>query len=138
MPGRDPAAGVSKGAQVHADRCRAQRPPATHASECEDGPQIERAAAPSAALAAAIYRDGCGGARFEFTAENPKFPVRARENLDRYVAALGQETLSRLDAYMRRREVARKPGERTMRVGIGMQKWERESRRTGPAKRPRK
>lgn len=61
---------------------------------------------------------------FEYTAENPRFPARAREELDDRVKRLGTEVLSRLDAYMRRREVTRRPGEPTIRVGIGMHLWE--------------
>ena len=61
---------------------------------------------------------------FEYSVENPRFPARAREELDQRVNRLGKEILSRLDAYMRRREVTRKPGEPTLRVGVGMQLWE--------------
>jgi len=68
---------------------------------------------------------------FEYFAENRQFPVSAREGLDKYVAMLGKEILSRLDLYMHRREVGRRPGERTIRVGIGMHLWE------GQPKRPR-
>lgn len=68
---------------------------------------------------------------FEYFAENRQFPVRAREGLNKYVAMLGREALSRLDAYMRRREVSRRPGEATVRVGVGMHLWEASAR--GPA-----
>jgi hypothetical protein len=61
---------------------------------------------------------------FEYFAENPRFPARAREELDERVNRFGKELLSRLDAYMRRREVTRKPGEATLRVGVGMHLWE--------------
>jgi len=66
---------------------------------------------------------------FAYSAENPHFPVRQREMLDKYVAAIGKEILARLDTYMRRREVNRKPGEPTVRVGIGMHLWEGDSQR---------
>ena len=77
---------------------------------------------------------------FEYFAENRQFPARARAGLDKYVAMLGKETLSRLDAYMHRREVNRRPGERTLRVGIGMHLWEGEpntqqARRSGRTSR---
>lgn len=62
--------------------------------------------------------------RFEYFAENRQFPARARKALDQHVAVLGKEMLFRLDAYMRRREVGRRPGERTMHVGVGMHLWE--------------
>jgi|HubBroStandDraft_1064217.scaffolds.fasta_scaffold10662_4 hypothetical protein len=61
---------------------------------------------------------------FEYFAENPRFPARAREELEERVNRLGKEVLSRLDAYMRRREVTRRPGEPTLRVGVGMHLWE--------------
>jgi hypothetical protein len=63
---------------------------------------------------------------FEYFAENRQFPTRARARLDQYVTTLGKEMLSRLDAYMHRREVNRRPGEPTLRVGIGMHLWEGE------------
>jgi len=66
---------------------------------------------------------------FAYSAENPHFPVRQREMLDKYVAAIGKEILSRIDTYMRRREVNRKSGEATVRVGIGMHLWEGDSQR---------
>jgi hypothetical protein len=61
---------------------------------------------------------------FEYFAENRQFPQRARPGLDKYVAVLGKEMLSRFDAYMHRREVNRRPGEPTLRVGIGMHLYE--------------
>jgi hypothetical protein len=61
---------------------------------------------------------------FEYFAENPNFPVRLRDELDQRVMRLGKDILSGLDAYMRRREATRKPGEPTIRVGVGMHLWE--------------
>jgi Family of unknown function (DUF6502) len=61
---------------------------------------------------------------FEYSAENPRFPARARAELDERVNRFGKDLLSRFDAYMRRREVTRDPGEPTVRVGIGMHLWE--------------
>jgi hypothetical protein len=74
---------------------------------------------------------------FEYFAENPRFPTRARAELDQRVNRLGKELLARLDAYMRRREVTAKPGERTMRVGVGIHLWEDDRKppsgvKTGP------
>ncbi len=63
---------------------------------------------------------------FEYFAENPRFPVRARDELNARVHRLGKELLSRLDGYMRRCEVTRKPDEPSMRVGVGMHLWEDE------------
>jgi hypothetical protein len=78
---------------------------------------------------------------FEYFTENRQFPVRAREGLDKYVAMLGKEMLSRLDTHMHRREASRRPGEPTLRVGIGMHLWEgqRKTSRAGGsrASRPR-
>lgn len=68
---------------------------------------------------------------FEYFAENRQFPVRAREGLNKYAAMVGREMLFRLDAYMHRREVNRRPGERTMRVGVGMHLWEGQPRARG-------
>jgi uncharacterized protein DUF6502 len=64
---------------------------------------------------------------FVYVAENRRFPVRARAGLDKYVARLGKEILFRLDAYMLRREVSRRPGEPTMGVGVGMNLWEEDA-----------
>jgi hypothetical protein len=68
---------------------------------------------------------------FEYFVENPRFPVQAREELDQRVNRFGKELLSRLDAYTRRREVTRKPGEPTLRVGVGMHFWEDERKPRG-------
>jgi len=74
---------------------------------------------------------------FVYVTENRQFPVRERKSLDKYVAMLGKEFLFRLDAYMHRREVSRRPGEPTMGVGIGVNLWEEAARSTreGQARR---
>ena len=74
---------------------------------------------------------------FEYIAENPRFPVAARPALDKYINRLGKELLARVDARMHQCEVERKPGEPTVRVGIGMQLWEGEPRSRPRRKRPR-
>jgi uncharacterized protein DUF6502 len=61
---------------------------------------------------------------FVYVAENRQFPVREREALDKYVARVGKDMIYRLDAYMHRREVGRRPGEPTMGVGVGVNFWE--------------
>jgi len=61
---------------------------------------------------------------FVYVTENRQFPVRERQSLDKYVAMLGKEFLFRLDAYMHRREMRRRPGEPTLGVGIGVNLWE--------------
>jgi hypothetical protein len=61
---------------------------------------------------------------FVYVTENREFPVRARKALDKYVAMLGKQMLFRLDEYMNRRELSRRPGEPTLPVGVGMHLWE--------------
>ena len=65
---------------------------------------------------------------FSYIAENRQFPVRAGVSFDKYVRRLGKEFLFRLDTYMHRREVGRRPGEPTMGVGVGMHLWEEGAR----------
>jgi hypothetical protein len=67
---------------------------------------------------------------FVYVAENRQFPVRARPALDKYVARLGKDMVYRVDAYMHRREVTQRPGEATMRVGVGMHLWEEDAKAT--------
>jgi hypothetical protein len=67
---------------------------------------------------------GADSAWFEYVAENPRFPVSQRKQLDKYVKGMGESTLPRLDLYMRRRETTRRPGEPTVRVGVGIYLWE--------------
>lgn len=63
---------------------------------------------------------------FEYVAENPRFPARARAAFDARLDRLGMEFLHGLDADMHRRESALKPGERTVRIGVGMYRFEDE------------
>jgi len=65
---------------------------------------------------------------FAYMTENRQFPVRERKALDRYVAMLGKEFVFRLDAYMHRREVSRRPGEPTLGVGVGINLWEEDAK----------
>jgi hypothetical protein len=67
---------------------------------------------------------GANSAWFEYVAENPRFPLSQRKQLDKYVKSIGESDLPRLDLYMRRRETMRRPGEPTVRVGIGFYLWE--------------
>jgi hypothetical protein len=67
---------------------------------------------------------GADSAWFEYVAENPSFPISQRKQLDKYVKGMGESTLPRLDLYMRRRETTRRPGEPTVRVGVGIYLWE--------------
>ena len=74
---------------------------------------------------------------FAYITENPQFPVRARAALDQYVRRLGKDMVVRVDAYMQRRELSRRPGEPTMGVGLGVNLWEEDthSAREGPGQR---
>ena len=77
---------------------------------------------------------------FVYVAENRQFPVRARAALDKYVARLGKDMVYRVDAYMHRREVTRRLGEPTLRVGVGMHLWEEDAQtaREGGGRRDRR
>jgi hypothetical protein len=50
--------------------------------------------------------------------------VSRRKQLDKYVKGIGESVLPRLDVYMRRRETMRRPGEPTVRVGVGIYLFE--------------
>lgn len=67
---------------------------------------------------------GAAGAWFQYVAENPRYPVSRRKQLAKYVRDLGESVLPRVDVYMRRHETTRRPGEPTVRVGVGMYLWE--------------
>lgn len=61
---------------------------------------------------------------FEYFAENPAFPVGAREAFDTRLDDLGMKFLQRIDSDMHRRELGRAPGERTVRMGVGVYRFE--------------
>jgi len=61
---------------------------------------------------------------FEYWAENPAFPVRARAAVDARLDELGMKFLHAIDADMHRCEVERKPGDRTVRIGVGVYRFE--------------
>lgn len=61
---------------------------------------------------------------FEYWAENPAFPARAREAFDQRLDDLGMKFLHAIDADMHRREQQRVPGERTVRMGVGVYRFE--------------
>jgi hypothetical protein len=63
---------------------------------------------------------------FQRFAETPHFPVRARVELDDKLERLGTDLLNSLDADMQRAESARRPGEPTVRMGIGIYRFEDE------------
>jgi hypothetical protein len=61
---------------------------------------------------------------FEYFAENPAFPVRARGAFDTQLDDRGMKFLHGVDTYMHRRELERAPGERTVRMVVGMYRFE--------------
>jgi hypothetical protein len=61
---------------------------------------------------------------FEYFAENPRFPISARGAFDKHLDELGMEFLHALDTEMHRRELRRQPGERTVRMGVGIYRFE--------------
>lgn len=61
---------------------------------------------------------------FEYWAENPAFPARARAAFDTRLDDLGMKFLHAIDTDMHRREVERAPGERTVRMGVGVYRFE--------------
>lgn len=63
---------------------------------------------------------------FEYWAENPAFPSRARAAFDTRLDDLGMKFLHAIDTDMHRRELKRAPGERTVRMGVGVYRFEDE------------
>jgi hypothetical protein len=75
--------------------------------------------------------------RFEFLVENPNVPVSARPEFDRFLGNVGMGCLCQVDGELRRLELTRKPGEPTVRLGVGIFRFEdeEESPRASQAKR---
>ena len=61
---------------------------------------------------------------YEAFAENPRFPVSGRAAFDKRLRVWADKLLYQLDADMHRREQGRKGGERTMRIGVGVYRFE--------------
>jgi hypothetical protein len=61
---------------------------------------------------------------YEVFAENPRFPVSARSAFDKSMRQWGNRMMLRADAEMHRYERGRKRGERTVRMGIGIYRFE--------------
>lgn len=74
---------------------------------------------------------------YEVFAENPSFPVSARSAFDRNMRQWGNRMMLRADAEMHRYERGRKRGERTVRMGIGIYRFEEGGGAAGGATRPR-
>ncbi|MGH8290554.1 MAG: DUF6502 family protein [Steroidobacteraceae bacterium] len=65
--------------------------------------------------------------RFEYVAENPRFPVSGREKLDAALNAEAMRLLRDFDSRMLTEERKAKPGEPTVRIGLGVYRYEEES-----------
>jgi len=61
---------------------------------------------------------------FEATADNPRFPVRAIPAFDRKVRAHANKLLLQLDGDMHREERSRDPNEPTVRIAVGVYRFE--------------
>jgi hypothetical protein len=61
---------------------------------------------------------------FEATADNPRFPVRAISRFDQKVRAHANKLLLQLDGDMHREERLRDPSEPTVRIGVGVYRFE--------------
>jgi len=75
-------------------------------------------------------------ALFEYSVDNPSFPLSKLPQLYEYVKALGGETLTRVDLHLRQRETTRRKGEPTVRVGLGFYIWRDPVRSLSPGRRP--
>jgi hypothetical protein len=74
---------------------------------------------------------------YEVFAENPRFPITARSAFDKSMRQWGNQMMVRADGEMHRYERGRKPRERTVRMGIGIYRFEEAGDRSAHAK-PRK
>jgi hypothetical protein len=72
---------------------------------------------------------------FEAFADNPRFPVRAIPGFDRKVRAQANKLLVQLDGDMHREERLRDPAEPTVRIGVGVYRFEES---LGPPPKPRR
>jgi hypothetical protein len=61
---------------------------------------------------------------FEAFAENPRFPISARAGFDNRLRVHANKFLLQLDGDMHRHEQSRKSGERTVRLGVGIYRFE--------------
>jgi hypothetical protein len=66
---------------------------------------------------------------FEYFAENPHFPRRARAAFDRRLDRAGMHFLHAMDSDMHRRELTRRGREPTVRIGVGVYRFEEEGER---------
>lgn len=75
--------------------------------------------------------------RFEFLVENPNVPKSARPAFDKFFGKVGMGCLFEADGELRRLELTRKPGEPTVRLGVGIFRFEDEATPSGSAERNR-
>ena len=61
---------------------------------------------------------------FEFTAENPRFPVSQLDAFDKLLRRTGLGSLRKLDVFMRHCEANRRPTEATVWLGVGMHRFQ--------------
>jgi hypothetical protein len=69
-------------------------------------------------------RAGLAPGWLELSTRNPHFPVSAAEGFERRLRRRVNRFLVQIDADMHRREGARKQGERTVRMGVGVYQYE--------------
>lgn len=72
----------------------------------------------------------------ERMAENANFPTKELPRFDRFLERETMGYLGRLDVYMRNAEVERKEGEPTVRLGVGMYRFQEEPASETPAHAP--
>lgn len=76
-----------------------------------------------------------GPAWFEYVAENPRFPASAREPFDARLRQDAMTFLCNQDSQMLNHERKAKSGESTVRMGVGVFRFEEETLRESPAVR---
>lgn len=75
---------------------------------------------------------------FEFTAENPRFPVSQLEAFDSLLRRTGLGCLRKLDLFMQHCEATRKHNEPTVWVGVGMHRFQQNVVAAFTAETPRR
>ena len=73
---------------------------------------------------------------FEFTAENPRFPVSQLTAFDRRLRRVGLGCLRKLDVFMQQCEAERDPTEPTVWLGVGMHRFQQDLRDPTPGSDP--
>jgi hypothetical protein len=73
---------------------------------------------------------------FEFTAENPRFPVSQLPAFNQRLRRVGLGCLRKLDVFMRECEAERDTTEPTVWLGVGMHRFEQDLRDPNPSRAP--